>query len=339
LPVELITGMVLGLVPVALFLGGLVYLDSYKLVRLSTILRLIGLGGVAALLSYFVNQLMVGPSEESRLLVTRYWAPLVEEVLKAAPLLFLLMRRRIGFLVDAAIFGFAIGTGFALVENLYYLAAIENATALLWLIRGCGTAIMHGATTAIVAIIAKLLSERLDSERLMVFLPGLAVAFIIHSTFNHFLISPLLSAMIIVVVLPPLVVIVFAQSERWLQSWIGTGFDLDANLLQEMQSGTFAASRAGRYLQSLRERFDGAIVADMLCYLRLYAELSLRAKGMLMMRENGFPVRKDAAVEEKLEELRYLEQSIGKTGRLALMPVLNASRRDLWQLHLLKTEG
>ncbi len=77
-------------------------------------------------------------------------------------------------------------------------------------------------------------------------------------------------------------------------------------------------------------------MADMLCYLKLSSELSLRAKGVLMLHENGFAVKKDPDVNAKLDELRYLKQSIGKTGELALKPILNHSSHDLWQLQMLE---
>ena len=156
--------------------------------------------------------------------------------------------------------------------------------------RGFGTAVMHGGTTAIFAIVSK-------SRRVSL---GLTIAFILHSLFNHFILSPAMSTLVIVLILPPLLVMVFAQSESLLREWIGTGFDFNAELLQVMNSGPFAESRAGQYLQSLRDHFDGAVLADMLCFLRLQTELSLRAKGVLMLRENGFPVKKDAEVGEKL---------------------------------------
>ena len=66
------------------------------------------------------------------------------------------------------------------------------------------------------------------------------------------------------------------------------------------------------------------MVADLLCYLRLTAELALRAKGILLMRENGFDV--------EIDEMAYLEKSIGRTGLLAIRPLVHTSRRDLWQL-------
>ena len=48
-------------------------------------------------------------------------APLTEEAAKAVFIIWLLVRRRLGFAVDAAIAGFAVGAGFAVVENLDYL--------------------------------------------------------------------------------------------------------------------------------------------------------------------------------------------------------------------------
>ena len=59
---------------------------------------------------------------------------------------------RIGFLVDAAIFGFAVGTGFALAENLYYLHLAAEAGMGTWIVRGFGTALMHGGATALFAV-------------------------------------------------------------------------------------------------------------------------------------------------------------------------------------------
>jgi protease PrsW len=314
----------LGFLPVALFLLSLVYLDSYKLVRLRTLVALIVIGCAAAALSLIINHWLLRLGLDRRLL-TRFAAPAIEEVLKAIPILWMMRTRRIGFLIDAAICGFAVGAGFALAENLYFLSTLATAPPALWVVRGFGTAVMHGGTTAIFAIVAK-------SRRASL---GLLIAFVLHSLFNHFILSPAMSTLVIVLILPPLLVMVFAQSERLLQEWIGTGFDLDSELLQVMSSGQFAESRAGQYLQSLRDHFDGGVLADMLCFLRLQTELSLRAKGVLMMRESGFPVKKDAEVREKLNELRYLKETIGKTGELALAPLLHRTPQDLWQLQVL----
>lgn len=63
------------------------------------------------------------------------------------------------------------------------------------------------------------------------FLPGLLAAVVFHSLFNHFLISPPPTVVGLVLVLPLLLVVVFQQSERRVQRWLGAGMDADADLL------------------------------------------------------------------------------------------------------------
>ena len=127
----------------------------------------------------------------------------------------------------------------------------------------------------------------------------------------------------------------FLRSERAVEGWIGPGFDADSELLELLDSGNFSESPAGQYLYALRERFPGEVVADLLCYLRLYVELALRAKGILMMRENGIEMAIDEDIREKLEEMRYLDAAVGPTALRTLQPLMHMSRRDLWQLYML----
>ena len=114
------------------------------------------------------------------------------------------------------------------------------------------------------------------------------------------------------------------------------GFDADAELLEIINSGELSDSHVGEYLESVKSHFQPVVVVDLICYLRLYVELALRAKGVLMARESGFDMETDPEVEASLEELKALETSIGPTGLLALKPFLHMSRKDLWQLYMLK---
>jgi hypothetical protein len=215
--------------------------------------------------------------------------------------------------VDAAIHGFGVGTGFAFVENLYYLRVGHDATLWTWIVRGFGTAIMHGGCTAIFAIVGLSLRERAPQASALAFLPGFLLAVILHSAYNHAFFSPMLSTLAIVVVLPPLLLVVYQRSERSTVDWLGTGFDADADRLASIMSGRFADSPARRYLATLESRLQGPVLADLLCYLRLHCELALHAKGFLMLRESGFDAHIDEATRAKLAEMRYLERSIGTT--------------------------
>lgn len=328
--------LLLGLLPVFAFLLALILLDSYKLVRLRLVARVIVAGGVAAVASLVVNhQLEIG-AEINGVMLTRYVAPVIEEVLKGSIIVLLIARNRAGFLVDAAIFGFAVGAGFAAVENIHYFAALRDPSLPLWLVRGFGTAVMHGSVTAIMAIIAKQLEETRGGARFWTFVPGLLVAVILHSAFNHFFFSPTLTTVLILVILPALFVAIFHLSEGRTRDWLGTGFDADAELLELIGSGKIAEDRIGAYLQELRQRFPPTAVADMLCLLRLRVELSIRAKGILLARQSGFELPRDPETEARFAELRFLEHSIGRTGLLAMSPLFHFSDRDLWQFHMIE---
>jgi protease PrsW len=334
---ELTIRILIGTAPVILFLATLVYLDSYKLVHLKRVVVLVGVGCLVAGASYGLNWLLLNLTGLPREAMTVVAVPVVEEILKSALIVFLIRARRIGFPADAAIQGFAIGTGFALVENLYYLSALPESSVLLWVIRGFGTAIMHGGTTAIFAVISKGLTQRLQSPRLHQFLPGLLLATGIHALFNRFLVSPLISTLFVLLVLPYLFVFFFQRSERSIQNWLGAGFDLDNEILRLINSGEFTSSPIGLYLRSLRQFYPGEVLADMLCYLRLRTEVSLRAKGILMMRENGFTVRPDPEIRASLAELAHLEECIGRTAMSSLAPVVRADEQDLWQFQVLES--
>lgn len=325
----------LGLLPVCCFLATLVYLDSYRLVPLKWVVSAIVLGCGAAVASYPFSLVGLEWLDIDFSIYTRYVAPIIEEALKALIIWALMRNNRIGFLVDAAIFGFAVGAGFAIFENMYYLTILPNMNLGTWIVRGFGTAIMHGGATAIFAVIAHTMLGQYPTRGRLALLPGLLIAMITHSVFNHFFFTPIINTVLVFGILPLLFAAIFDRSDRSVSEWLGAGFDTDTELLALINSGEFSASKVGIYLQSLREKFEGPIVADLLCYLRLHTELAIRAKGLLMMRESGFISKAGEETRAKLEEMKYLEKSIGATGKLAIKPFLRVSRKDLWQFYRL----
>jgi RsiW-degrading membrane proteinase PrsW (M82 family) len=332
----LVVALAVGLLPVLLFLAGLRFMDSYKLVHLRSILGSLLAGGAAALAALVINGAALEILRVDPVLMKRAIGPAVEEILKAAWVVWLVRRERVGFMVDAAIHGFAVGTGFALLENLEYARVLGGAPVGLWLVRGLGTAVMHGSTTAVVAMFGKGLSERHGSHVLRWFVPGVLVAIVVHAFFNSLLLPPLVSTALLLVAMPLLVLVVFDRSERATRRWLGAGLDADAEMLEIILGDEIHTSRVGRYLQALRRSFPDTVVGDMLCLLRIHLELSMRAKGLLMARAAGFEIPVDADVAAQLAELAYLERSIGTTGTLAMEPLRRTSRRDLWQLYLLR---
>ena len=323
------------LLPVVGFLAVLYTMDGFKLVTIRSVLATLAAGGCAALLSLWVWTILE-LNVQAGTAASYYDAPVLEEALKASLLVALMVRGRVGFLIDAAVLGFSVGAGFALVENVTYLRAFAAAPLTLWLARGLGTAMLHGGTTAIFGIVSRAIRDRFPRRRIVAFLPGLAAAIAIHAGFNALPLPPMILTGLIMLVLPLLLLFTFDRSERAIRDWMGMGLDLDIEVLQLVTSEHFFVTRFGQYLRELGERFPGAVVADMYCLLRLELELSVHARAMIMARDAGVELKGDEDLDASLAERESLHRSIGRAGLLALRPLQVTSDRDDWHRELLK---
>ena len=265
----------LALLPVLLFLAALRLLDSYKLVSLRSVGTALAAGAVAAGVCYGINTVIFRQLHGSPDPYIQFEQ--VEEGGKAAFWIFLVATARVAFMVDSAICGFAIGAGFALVENVTYLQALRGRGFGIWLMRGFGTAVMHGGVAAIGAFITVYLFESRPWRGARQFAPGLTVAILLHSVFNQDVLSPAGSTAFTVAGLPLIFMVVFYFSERSLHRWLGGKLDQDIDMIAMIASGEFKQTPQGAYLMSLNDAFPPEVRGDMLTYLHLTLEGSVRA--------------------------------------------------------------
>ena len=324
------------LLPVLCFLVLLRTMDSYRLIPWKRIVTSVAIGVAAGGIGYLCNRFLHQSLGIEHKYFTRYVAPVTEEILKFIPIGILIARNRVGFLVDAAIHGFAVGTGFAVLENILYLLALPDGGTWLFMVRGFGTAILHGSATAAAAVLAKELSDRHQRSVALSAIPGLLLAMIVHSMYNHLFLHPVLNGAIVLFTSPLFLLAVFNYSERATRAWLGSGFDTEAQLLELVMSDELPDSPVGRYLTSLKGAMAGPVLGDILCLIRIQLELSIRAKGILLAREAGLELDIGDDTRAKLEEMHYLENSVGTAGRMALQPVLRMDRRELWQIYNLQ---
>jgi RsiW-degrading membrane proteinase PrsW (M82 family) len=328
----------IGLLPVLLFLFVLLHLDSYKLVSLREVLVCLGAGFVLAGVSYFTNTQAIGVLRYDFATYATFAAPVAEESLKAAFIIILFARNRIGFMIDAAIMGFAVGAGFALAENVYYLYVFPGANVGVWMVRGFGTAIMHGGATAVFGVMAQGLSERRATINPLRLVPGLVVAVVVHGLYNYFQNTPLIAAAAMVVTLPLILLVVFAKSEHKIHTWLLTDYESHERLLEEINTGQFEHGEAGRFILDLSKKFDSETVADLFTYIRLHTELVMRAEKISLGRESGQKLEGGHDIHEAFRRLHALEKKIGPAAMLTIWPHLHFSQRELWELNELEGE-
>ena len=248
------------LVPVILFLTTLFLMDSFKLVPPRSVMLSLLAGAGSAVVVLWLHQLLL-PDALSAEFVSR--DPGLDhrgDGLGSSSSPRSSCPARVGFLVDAGVQGFAVGAGFALVENVLYLQALLDAPSRRALAgRELGTAMLHGATTAIVAMAGRARYDRRNRQVLAAFLPGFALAVGLHSASNHLLLHPVAQTLIILMILPAVVTWIFDRSERATREWVSAGLtDLDLEVLQLVVSEHFSVTRFGEYLRELRERFRRA---------------------------------------------------------------------------------
>lgn len=318
------------IVPILLFLLVLLLMDGFALTSGKRLTICIVAGIVCCLLCKFIY--FIFGCEGNKLI-----ASFVEEFLKGSLLLWMAARKRIGLLGDATIYGSAIGVGFALADNILTLASHSGISATHSILLGFEAAVMHiGCTSLLAMVIIMAMQEKfgksLKSKRL-----GMGAAFIaaivVHYVHALEPLPPLILTSILVVYFGISKYSLFKKNERFIHEWIDMSIGTDVALLASMRRGELSETNAGKYLLSLKERFDGETFFDMLCYISEYLNLSISAKSNLILKEAGFEPTHSEEDAARLQELKALKKRIGATGELALAPIVNIKDVDRWAVN------
>lgn len=326
--------IIIAVMPVLLFLILLFMMDSYKLVKSNILIICFIWGLFSAALSYFTNTGISEINLANNNFLTRYIFPVIEETAKSLVVLVLINKRKIGFHTDAAIYGFSVGSGFALFENIFYLYNYPDSGILTWILRGLGTAVMHGGTTSILAIMM-IVVRNANTKKEVKFITAYILAFCIHSFYNHFLLSPIYQTVLILFILPLFYAFLFYYNNKQLQNWLEAEFNSEIELLKCMKEGKFGSTRQGEYLKSIQDKFKPESLLDIYCYLITYLELSVKAKRNMMLRECGLPIIIEDDLQDKIKELKELKKNIGKLGELTISPLIRLNHRDIWKINTL----
>jgi RsiW-degrading membrane proteinase PrsW (M82 family) len=336
------------LAPVVVCIIALERLDAFRLVSFGDIVLLLGGGGALAAISYYANGRLMGlfPAVLGFKTYSQFGAPIVEEGLKCLPIILLFALNRVGYMIDAAIAGFAVGAGFALVENLFYLQQFANGNLGVWIVRGLGTAVMHGGASAIFAVLSMVMYTprlRMGVDRFhwnpLLFMPGLAGAVLLHGAFNHFSDAPEVAMAVVLGAIPLSLFFIFAAGETQAHRWLALDHEGHAKLLRDMETGTFAESPPGRALAGLASRMNEPMAEALRDYVRTNVELVVTAENTLLALEAREKVALGASVREKLQHMHALERRLGHAPVMAVRQHLRLSREDLWKIHELEMDS
>ena len=320
---------ILTAVPLALFIILLVVMDSFSLTKWSTLLTSIAAGMVLFLVSWLICRIpAIGGN---RLLVS-----IVEELCKGAFLYVLIARQKVGLLGDATIYGSAIGAGFGLLSNIFWLTAQGGADLWHTIFLGFEAAVMHIGCTSTLAMALIMVHQGKygDSRRAKII--GTVVAFLaailIHYVHALEPINPLILTALLIVYFVISKHSLFKKNSKFVHDWLDEGINNEINLLGAVRRGEFSATRAGEYLLTLKERFDPETFFDMFCYIQNYLELSIAARSNLILKEAGMDPVHDPVNQSRLQELAVIRKRIGPTAEIALRPIVDRNQVNRWAL-------
>jgi RsiW-degrading membrane proteinase PrsW (M82 family) len=333
----------LALVPVLVLLAVFVWLDAFALMRFREILMLLILGGLAAIAVYPVSGRLIDTLPIGFSGYSRFVAPWLEEGVKAIVMIGLFWFNRIGYKLDAVISGFAIGAGFSVVENIIYLTIFPQYGTGTWLVRGLGTAVMHGTTLAILAAVAHELAERETREsagdfdfNLLWFLPGYLIAVALHTAFNQFPDRPMLAMMGAVVFAPVAILAIFQFGTAEAERWLATEHAAHQVQVDALKAGQWPDSPSGRKIAALAERLAPESAKRVRRYWELQAWLVAQAEEAMIEEAAGDVSFDKEQVAAAFAELEGLRRALGKSTYTALKALLPFSRNDYWEVSELR---
>ena len=315
--------ILVSVIPLLLYLLVLKSLDSFRIVHWRWLVVCMAVGCGSCLVAWAF-------SEMSAALAVPFYAPLIEEILKALVALCAMRLFRIVFFAEALCYGAAIGAGFSLVENIIYIYFSPDMLFATALFRGLGTSMLHIGCSSLFLVLWLLAKN--NSWKSVFRLWGILPCMLIHALYNLHHFQPLVQMVAVVVIFLVIFLCVSNYNEKCIGKWLDLSMMYDIDLLSAIKDGTLPDTKAGQYLMSVKEQFDPYVFLDIICYVQLYLELTITAKSRMMLRESGLI---DAESEDDksqrtamLKEFNTLRGNIGKMGEIILHPIVKMTAED-----------
>ena len=341
---------VAALLPVVIYIIVVYQIDNFSLISVKRLLLLILCGMLTALACFALFQLTgkIIPQSQSDSV-----NPIIEEMVKGIPLLWLAARKKIVFFIDSVICGAAVGGGFSILENIFYLLLGDQMGIGTVLFRGLEVALVHMGCSALVAAGLMLIVRMIEYSRsrsvvkksdiaMSVFL--LSEAPVLHLFHNTFHFVPLVQFVFVIGTLGGLLVWTYFYDVEMIHSWIDTGLDKQLDLLASIKTGRLDDTPTGKFLESVKDAFPPKDYFDIICYVQLHVELSVASRSRVMLRETGLEDNLPLSDEMKEQiisqyiEYKTLEKRLGNAARMTIAPIVKYDPAEYKALEDLRAE-
>lgn len=322
-------------IPLA-FLYTIFKLDLYKTGAFKYVILSFLFGGLSFVAAYYANPALVRGGVLSFYDTVRFAAPVLEEIFKALILIYLVRRPNFTYFVDGAIYGFAVGMGFAIFENYQYVLTSADAGLNIAIGRVISTNLMHASASALVGIALGIGRFRRSNKQIPIIIGGLLLAMLLHIGFNN-LVTRVGNGMMVLlfgagVGLGAAGFIAYsikrglAEEKTWIEEKLGMADRVTSNEAAAVQ-------RLGDIkdlLVPLVARFGEEKGRQIERFLVLQARLGILRKTLDMHQEEASKAATRQQMEELRVEMETIRRAVGSYCMMYLRSIFPEGSSPLW---------
>jgi len=321
-----------------LFLYFINQLDFYQSGQFQTIELSLVLGGLSFTLAAVTNwslEYFVPIDIET---IERFIAPILEEIFKGLFLFYIIKRSQFTYSVDGILYGLAVGIGFAVIENIFYVALVPNATNIAFQ-RIFTTSLVHAFSSAVLGMALASLRSGSSFMRWAVRLVGLFLAIAQHMLYNNIIHSKFFKTSAVhpaIIYIPGVFSVVFIYGvmqygKKQAQKWIKEKLGMEDRVTRNEVSAVNRLATTDEVLLPIIERFGTEKAARVEELLYLQARIGIKRKSLDSIQNNE---TMHNAVENEINEMRAqmekVQREIGVYAMLFVRGLFTDEMISVW---------
>jgi RsiW-degrading membrane proteinase PrsW (M82 family) len=328
----LIIGLILASLLPLLFLGIIRKFDFYQIGQYHLILISLGWGFFAYLFASLTNTTIEISGMVARETIEQFIAPGLEEILKCLILLYLIRLHKFTYSVDGALYGFAAGIGFAIVENFEYAFTDLSVPAVI--LRILSANLVHASSSAIIGIALGVFHLRRTRSRWLLLALSIPLAVGQHMFFNimiGYVTSPVI-AVGIGILSAIIVYLVMQRGKKQAQDWIKQKLGAADRVTRAEVAVVDRLVSVDNLLLPVAERFGPETASKVEKLLYLQARLGIKRKTLESF-QKGAALRNavETEIREMQTEMDEARRNIGTYPMLFVRGLFTEEMVSVWE--------
>lgn len=335
----MLTGFLLSISVSLVFFYAIWMLDVYGMVQRPTLILANLWGALSFILAFLLHSALLSGQILDEYYITLTLAPILEELLKVALLIYLSLNARIRYPVEGAVYGFTIGLSFALAENILYINnQPENALGIA-AARTISATLLHSSLTATLGgIIGSRVFLVWTAQRRYI-TTALIGAIIVHLIYNAITLQmqgiPLLLTAFVIGVIGLLVTLWHIRHSLHRQA-AAINAEVQKYLTPGEQAAVLRPENLVQALKDARANLPPAHARNIEEYITLQAQRAMIQKNIARSQRSDLVLDLNSQLRLLDEKLSDLRNAMGLYTWIWLRSILPSDESDLW--HNLVTE-